>query len=95
MILLWDSCVCCGIAAGGAEIAAVWMWSSCGIDMEISCTIAWDCCDIPVVLLCDSYGGGWGIPGVLSGDHCGTTLALLWECFGIAAILQWGSCGLL
>ena len=57
--------------------------------MEISCTIAWDCCDIPMVLLCDSCGGCWGIPGVLSGDHCGTTLALLWECFGIAAILPW------
>ena len=87
MNLLWDSCVCCGIAAWGAEIAAVWMWSSCGIDMEISCTIAWDCCDIPMVLLCDSCGGCWGIPGVLSGDHCGTTLALLWKCCGIAVIL--------
>ena len=62
--------------------------------MEISCTIAWDCCDIPMVLLCDSYGGCWGIPGVLSGDHCGTTLALLWECFGIAAILPWDSYGI-
>ena len=87
MILLWDSCVCCGIAARGAEIAAVWMWSSCGLDMESSCTIARDCCDIPMVLLCDSCGGCWGIPGVLSGDHCGTTFVLLWKWYGIAVIL--------
>ena len=31
----------------------------------------WYCCVIPV--------GCWCFPGVLSGDHCGTTLALLWK----------------
>ena len=83
MNLLWDSCVCCGIAAGGAEIAAVWMWSSCGIDMEISCTIAWDCCDIPMVLLCDSCG----VAGVFLGYCRGITVVLLWHCCGNALVL--------
>ena len=63
------------------------MWISCGLDMEASSTIARDCCGIPVLLLCDSCGGGWGTPGVLSGDHCGTTFALLWKWYGIAVIL--------
>ena len=42
-----------------------------------------------MVLLCDSCG----IPNVLIGNYCDTTMALLWECFGIAAIFPWSSCG--
>ena len=53
--------------------------------MEISCTIAWDCCDIPMVLLCDSYGGCWGIPGVYVGGS-------LWYYFGIAVEMLWYCC---
>ena len=52
------------------------MWSSCGLDMESSCTIARDCCDIPMVLLCDSCGllvFSWGFVG-----------GSLWYYFGIA-----------
>ena len=92
VILLWDSCVCCGIAARGAEIAAVWMWSSCGLDMESSCTIARDCCDIPMVFCVipvGLLGYSWGIVGGSLWYYFDIAVEMLWYCCDIAVGFLW------
>ena len=74
---------CCKGCRDCCRMDVEFLWAWYGIFLYHCSWLLWYPYGIAVWFL----WGCWCFPGVLSGDHCGTTLALLWKWCDIAVIL--------